>query len=135
MFVAYKLPANHTAFPGFSLIPLLVSANTATANDRSRSTTAMRSTSDRQRFFVKSQIVFQAPFPQRVEENGSSSPSYCYYQARSKKSAMGGLCFGVSGRIPQPPEARGVWGQSPKRSKILHFFLQNMSCGGAVLSV
>ena len=46
MFVAHRLPSNHTAFPGFSLFPLLVSADTATANDRSRSTTAMRSTSD-----------------------------------------------------------------------------------------
>ena len=46
MFVAHRLPANHTGFPGFSLFPPLVSADTTTANDWSRSTTAMRSTSD-----------------------------------------------------------------------------------------
>ena len=45
MFVAHRLPANHTTFSNFSLFPLLVSADTTIANDRSRSTTAMRSTS------------------------------------------------------------------------------------------
>ena len=79
MFVAHRLPANHLAFPGFSLVPLLVSAATTTANDRSKSTTGMRSTSDSS-IFVTSQFVVQAPFLLRLQENGSSSPSYCCYE-------------------------------------------------------
>ena len=39
-------PQNQTACPGFLLFPLLVSADTTTASDRSGSTTAMRSTSN-----------------------------------------------------------------------------------------
>ena len=71
-------------------------------------------------------------------------------QARSRKFAMGGAVWGVWGRSPQPPEANGgwgrspqlpeagglgakppaaggtgVWGPSPQRSKILHFFCEN----------
>ena len=53
MFVAHRLPANHTAFPGFSLFPLLVSADTTTANDRSGSTTAMWSTSNSSIFSLR----------------------------------------------------------------------------------
>ena len=70
-----------------------------------------------------------------------------YSQARSQKFAMGGLFggsgggapsrrrpMGVWGLRPQLPEAgglgakppaaggTGVWGRSPQRSKILHFF-------------
>ena len=59
MFVAHRLPANHTAFPGFSLFPILVSADTATANNRSRSTTAMRSTSDSSIFSWRHNLSFK----------------------------------------------------------------------------
>ena len=55
-----------------------------------------------------------------------------YNQARSQKFAMGGAVWGVWGLSPLeagglgalPPAAggTGVWGRSPQRSKILHFF-------------
>ena len=35
-------------------------------------------------------------------------------QARSHKFAMGGLCLGVWGRSPQPPEANGGLGAKPQ---------------------
>ena len=38
-------------------------------------------------------------------------------QARSQKFAMGGLCLGVWGKIPQPTEARGFGGGSPSARK------------------
>ena len=79
-----------------------------------------------------------ANLPQKLRHNN---------QARSQKFAKGGAVWGVWGRSPQPPEANGglgaeppaaggwglgakppaaggtgVWGWSPQRSKILHFF-------------
>ena len=45
-------------------------------------------------------------------------------QARSQKFAMGG-CLGGLGAEPPAAESTGVWGRSPQRSKILHFFREN----------
>ena len=80
----------------------------------------------------------------------SSSKPLCVNRRVARNSQWGG-CFGGSGggapsrrrpmevwgQSPQPPEANGglgakppaaggtgVWGRSPQRSKIMHFFLQ-----------
>ena len=73
------------------------------------------------------------------------TPNHEQEQVSSQKSAMGGAVLGFWGRSPQPPEANGglgaklpaagglgekppatggkeVMGQSPQRSKSLHFF-------------
>ena len=60
------------------------------------------------------------------------------WQARNQKVAIEGAVFGVWGPSPQSPEAigglgaklpaaggTGVWGRSPQRLKILHFFFRN----------
>ena len=57
----------------------------------------------------------------RAEDAFSSNHS-TQSQARSQKFAMGGGCFGGLGAKPPAAGGTGVWGRSPQRSKILHFF-------------
>ena len=46
-------------------------------------------------------------------------------QARSQKFAMEGLCLGVWGLYPQPPEARGLGAESPAIEKFVFFCKNN----------
>ena len=49
-----------------------------------------------------------------------AKPYYCIAQTHSQKFATVGLCSGV---VEHPAAGgTGVWGLSPQRSKILHFF-------------
>ena len=78
--------------------------------------------------------------PMRGREAGLAPETTPLVQARSQKFAMGGLFAGSGGEAPnrrrpmgagglgaKPPATggTGVWGLSPQRSKILHFFCEN----------
>ena len=80
---------------------------------------------------------------EKIVQNKSYEPPNDYTQckawaAHSQKFAIAGAVLGVWGRSPLLPEAieglgakpsaaggTGVWGQSPQRLKILHFFFKN----------
>ena len=63
--------------------------------------------------------------PIRGREAGLAPKTTPLVQARSQKFAMGGELFGGLGAEPPAAGGTGVWGRSPQRSKILHFFCEN----------
>ena len=48
--------------------------------------------------------------------------SVCCTNRRVARIRNGGLCLGLGNRASSSRRLMGVWGQSPQRSKILHFF-------------
>ena len=60
--------------------------------------------------------------PMRGREAGLAPETTPLVQARSQKFAMGGAVWGVWGRSPQLPEARGCGGGAPSARKFCIFF-------------